>query len=395
MTSVCRKTFSAAPLGAVFVVALTVSPLLQTRSHAEESRKMLVYIGTYTRGDADGVFICRFDPSNGGLEKIGSVGGVRNPSFLAIHPNKKFLYAVSEIGDFGGKQTGGVFAYAINAEDGSLTPLNHQPSQGTAPCHITVDPSGKSALVANYSSGSVAVLPIADDGSLQEPSCTIQHEGSGVNPRRQEGPHAHSINLDPANRFAFAADLGLDKVLIYRLSDDKKTLTPAARPFVSVDPGSGPRHFAFHPNGKNAYVINELSSTITAFDYDPPAGTLSAIQTISTLPEGYEGSTTTAEVQVHPSGRFVYGSNRGHDSIAVFRVDTATGRLTAAGHASTTGKTPRNFGIDPTGKYMLVANQDTDDVVVFRIDAETGGLTPTGVKLEVPHPVCVKFLSTH
>jgi 6-phosphogluconolactonase len=258
---------------------------------------------------------------------------------------------------------------------------------------VAVDRAGKNVLVANYGSGSVACLPIGGDGRLSPAASFQQHEGSGANPQRQQGPHAHSINLDAANRVAIAADLGLDKLFVYRFDAPQGTLTPNDPPFARVAPGSGPRHFAFHPDGAHAYVINEITLTITAFDYDPGRGVLSEIQTLSTLPEGVQGKNlSTAEVQVHPSGRFLYGSNRGHNTIAIFAIDPASGRLRAVGHQSTEGKTPRNFGIDPTGRYLLAANQDSGTMVVFRIDPQTGQLQPTGQSVAVPKPVCVKFV---
>jgi 6-phosphogluconolactonase len=246
-------------------------------------------------------------------------------------------------------------------------------------------------LVANYGSGSIACLPIRPDGRLGEATSSIQHEGSSIDPRRQQGPHAHSINLDAAGRFAFVADLGLDEVLIYRFDAAKGKLTPNDPPSTKVAPGAGPRHFAFHPTGRYAYVINELSSTVTALRYDARQGSLASLQTVSTVPEGFDGRSTTAEVRVHPSGKFLYGSNRGHDSIACFAVDTATGKLTPIGHQSTQGKTPRNFGIDPTGSYLLAANQGTGNVVVFRIDPQTGMLRPAEQSITVPMPVCIKM----
>ncbi|MEA2632123.1 MAG: 6-phosphogluconolactonase, partial [Chloroflexota bacterium] len=271
--------------------------------------------------------------------------------------------------------------------------LNQQASRGQGPCYLTVDRAGKNVLVANYGSGSVACLPVDAAGRLEPASSFLQHEGSGADRKRQAGPHAHSINLDAANRFAIAADLGLDKLFIYRFDAGKGTLTPNDPPFARVAPGSGPRHFAFHPDGRHGYVINEMACTVTAFDYDPERGALSEIQTISTLPEGTRGSNlSTAEVQVHPSGRFLYGSNRGHNTIAIFAIDAATGRLRPVGHQPTQGKTPRNFGIDPTGRYLLAANQDSGTVVAFRINPQTGQLEPTGQVAEVPKPVCVKFV---
>jgi 6-phosphogluconolactonase len=309
-----------------------------------------------------------------------------------VHPNRKFLYAVGEIGDFEGQKTGGVSAFAIDTASGKLTLLNQQPSHGAGPCHIVVDRAGTSVLVANYGGGSVASFPLANDGRLQPAASAIQHEGRSVNPRRQEMPHAHSINLDPDNRFAFAADLGLDKILIYRFDSATSRLTPHPAAGV-VAAGSGPRHFAFHPTGRFAYVINELANTVTAFAFDGDAGTLTELQTITTLPADFQGTSYTAEVVVHPTGRYLYGSNRGHDSLALFRIEEATGQLTPLGHVSTGGKTPRNFQVDPTGRWILAANQGTDTVVVLKIDLASGAVTPTGQSVAVPTPVCIRFVA--
>ena len=351
-----------------------------------------VYIGTYTRGESKGIYLCRLDMKSGELSTPVLAGETANPSFLAIHPSGEYLYAVGELGQFGGKRSGAVSAFRVDRQTGTLDLLNQQPSGGAGACHLVVAGTGKNVLVANYGGGSIAVLPIRDDGRLKEATAFVQHEGSSVNPRRQRGPHAHSINVDPANRFVFVADLGLDKVLVYRLDATKGTLAPNDPAWASVKPGAGPRHFAFHPSGRSAYVINELQSTVTAFAYDAQQGILSEQQTISTLPSGFTENNSTAEVQVHPSGKFLYGSNRGHDSIAVFSIDAATGRLTPVEHESTQGKTPRNFGIDPTGTFLLAANQNSHTIVVFRIDQVTGALTPTGRKVEVPSPVCVKMI---
>lgn len=351
-----------------------------------------VYIGTYTRGDSKGIYLCRLDVQTGKLSDPALAGETANPSFLAIHPSGDYLYAVGELGQFGGKRSGAVSAFRIDRSTGKLELLNQQPSRGAGACHLVVDGSGKNVLVANYSGGSIAVLPVRDDGQLDEATAFVQHEGSSVNPRRQKGPHAHSINVAPDNRFAFVADLGLDKVLVYRFDAKNGTLTPNASAWATVKPGAGPRHFAFHPGGKSAYVINELQSTVTAFAYDTRRGVLTERQTLPTLPEGFDGDSTTAEVQVHPSGKFLYGSNRGHDSIAVFSIDSETGRLTPVEHESTQGQAPRNFGIDPTGTFLLAANQNSHTVVVFRIDQDTGELTPTGQKVDVPSPVCIKVV---
>jgi 6-phosphogluconolactonase len=361
---------------------------------ADEARpaKLLVYVGTYTRGTrSQGIYRMELDLATGKLSEPALAGKAVNPSFLAIHPGGKFLYACEERDDFGGKgkRTGAVSAFSIDGK-GDLTLLNEESSEGAAPCHIVTDRAGTFALCANYGGGSAAVLPIDWDGRLGKATGVVRHTGKSVNKSRQEAPHAHSINLDPGNRFAFVADLGLDKVLIYRFDAKKGTLTANDPPFAAVNPGAGPRHFAFHPDGKHAYVINELESTITAFDYDATAGKLEPVQTVSTLPPGYKGSTTTAEVVVHPSGKFVYGSNRGHDSIAVFRVEGKTGRLTPAGHQGKGVKVPRNFVVDPTGAWCLVANQGSGSVIVFRIDQKTGALEPTAVKVAVPAPVCLR-----
>ena len=280
----------------------------------------------------------------------------------------------------------------IEPADGTLRLLNQQSSVGSGPCHLSVDRTGKNVLVANYGSGSVACLPIQADGSLNAATSFLQHQGKSVDSSRQAGPHAHSINLDLANRFAIVADLGLDRVFVYKLDADKGTLTPHEPAFAAVAPGSGPRHFAFHPGGQFGYVINEMANTVTAFAYDADRGILTEIQTISTLPPSFHGNTSCAEVQFHPSGKFLYGSNRGHDSIAIFNVDRTTGKLTAAGHQPTLGKNPRNFALDPTGTYLLAENQDSDSIVVFRIDQTTGGLTQVGEPLRIPMPVCIRMI---
>ena len=355
--------------------------------------ELLVYVGTYTRGKSEGIYRFRLDMKTGALTPRGVVRDVVNPSFLALHPSGRFLYAVSEVSEVGGDKTGAVRAFSVNAESGDLAPLNWKPSGGGGPCHLVVDESGRNVLVANYGGGSVSVLRIQDDGHLGDTAAFIQHEGSSVNPRRQQGPHAHSINLDKANRFAFAADLGLDKVLVYRFDAAKGTLTANAEPSASVKPGAGPRHFAVHPSGRHAYVINEIHSTVTTFAYEGEGGVLRELQTISTIPADFKETNSTAEVQVAPSGRFLYGSNRGHDSVVVFAIDPDKGTLTLVEHESTQGKTPRNFGIDPTGTYLLAANQRSDTIVVFRIDPQTGELEATGHTVDVPMPVCVKFLA--
>ena len=354
----------------------------------------LVAVGTYTRTTSDGIYVCRFDGETGELDPVSSIAGAENPSFLAVHPNGRWLYATSEFEEFEGERQGALYAYDIDADAGRLSLINVVGSGGAGPCHASVDATGRFLLAANYHGGSVCVAPINDDGSLEPLSCFIQHEGSSVNPNRQEQAHAHSINLDAQNRFAYVPDLGQDKVVIYRLDLEQGELVANDPAYVGTEPGSGPRHFDFHPNGARAYVINELGNTVTGYDYDSESGALTPFQTVGTLPAaGFGRSNTTADIHVHPSGRFVYGSNRGHDSIAIFSVDEETGRLTELGHESTQGWTPRNFAIDPSGEFLLAANQDTDNIVSFRIDGESGALTPTGGVTEIPMPVCVRFFN--
>jgi 6-phosphogluconolactonase len=371
--------------------AATPEPRLAAEKEAKAA-KLWLYVGTYTGGRSRGIYRFQLDPATGKLTSWALAATTANPSFLAIHPNHRFLYAVGELEQFGGKKSGAVSAFAIDPKTGDLTLLNQQPSGGAGPCHLSVDRQGKHVLVANYGGGSASVLPIQDDGRLGEATAFVQHKGSSVNKQRQEGPHAHSINLDAANHFAFVADLGLDKVLVYRYDAEKGTLTPNDPPAVDIEPGSGPRHFAFHPSGRYAYVINEMASTITAMDYDAEHGVLKKIQTVSALPKGFKGESSTAEVQVHPSGKFLYGSNRGHDSIVTFAIDTQTGKLSYVGHQGDKIKTPRNFAIDPTGTFLLVGNQGGDSIVVFRIDPKSGELTPTGTVVDVPVPVCLRMM---
>lgn len=351
-----------------------------------------VYVGTYTGPKSKGIYSFVIDTIDGRLKPEGLAGEVASPAYLAVHPSGRFLYAANELDSFAGKKSGAVSAFAVAEKTGKLTLLNQQPSGGRGPCHIATDPAGKNVLVANYSSGSVAAFPVAADGRLGEATATIQHTGSGPDRGRQEGPHAHSINVDAAGRFAVAADLGVDKLFVYRFDPAKGTLAANDPPAGSVAPGSGPRHFAFHPDGRHAYVINELTSTVTAFDYDAKVGTLREIQTLSALPADWSGKSWAAHILVHPSGRFLYASNRGHDSIAIFSIDEKSGRLAVVGHEPTQGKNPRNFGIDPSGTWLLVANQNADSLVLFRIDPKTGRLEDRGLKAEVPSPVCVRFV---
>lgn len=346
---------------------------------------LLAYIGTYTRQSSKGIYAFRFDAASGKLTPLGLAAEIQNPSFVAIHPNQRFLYAVGETNG------GSVTSYSIDRQSGKLTKLNTVSAKGGGPCHVNLDSTGSSLAIANYGTGSVTMYPVQPDGSLGEASAFDQHEGSSVNPQRQKGPHAHSVDFSPDNRFLMSSDLGLDKVLIYRFDPKQSKITANDPPFARVKPGSGPRHFAFHPSAKFAYVINEIASTVTAFSYDAQRGALTELQTLSTLPQGFDGDNSTAEIEMHPSGKFLYGSNRGHNSIAVFAIDPQKGTLTLVENVSTQGGVPRNFALDPSGRYLFAANQDTDNIVLFRINGETGKLTPTGVSVEVDAPVCIRF----
>ncbi|MEZ4620495.1 MAG: lactonase family protein [Caldilineaceae bacterium] len=361
------------------------------------NQAMLIYVGTYTRSlphvaaKSEGIYLIQMDPATGLLEHVSKTIGVDNPSYVTLHPNGQYLYAVNEVGDYGGASSGAVSAFAIDGETGDLTFLNQEPTDGAAPCHLVVDAMGRYVLCANYSGGSVSMHPLNGDGSLGKMSDFVQHVGSSVNPQRQQGPHAHSLTIDKQNRYAYACDLGKDQVLIYQLDLARGKLVANEPAYAETPKGAGPRHFDFHPTAPIAYVINELDSTVTVFRYTDVTGALDPIQSISTLPAGFDGRSHCADIHVHPTGKFVYGSNRGHDSLAIFTVDQTTGKLTATGHESTGGKVPRNFAIDPSGSFLLAANQNSDNVVVFRINLATGQLTPTGYELTVPTPVCLKF----
>lgn len=349
-----------------------------------------VYFGTYTSAGSKGIYTATFDVSTGDCDEPMLAAELANPSFLAIDRSGRQLYSVSEVAEADGKPGGALRAYRIE-KSGQLKFLNQQSSEGVAPCHVSLDREGTTLLVANYGSPTAASFPIDNEGKLGAAASIMRHTGTSVDKGRQEAPHPHSINLNPSNKFAVVADLGIDRVAIYKFNPQTHQLAAHRPAEVAVAPGAGPRHFAFHPTGKFGYVINELNSTITAFAFDAEKGTLSEIQNITTLPENSPPS-WTAEVVVHPSGKFVYGSNRGHDSLAIFRVNQETGKLTAAGHQPTGGKIPRNFVIDPTGTFVLAANQDSHTVNVMRINQETGLLTPVGKPIEVKSPVCVRFV---
>jgi len=354
------------------------------------TKNRVLYVGTYTSGKGEGIYVCEFSP------RVGAFGSCEakktiNPSFVAIDRSFRYLYAVNEVSEYEGKPGGYVSAFAINSISKELFFLNQQPTQGADPCHLTVDSKRKTLLVANYTGGNITVLPIRPNGSLAPASDLKQHEGSGIK-EQQKGPHAHCIILDRFERHAVAADLGIDKVMVYRFNRAAGKLFPAKQPFVELPRGAGPRHLAFHPTGKYLYVINELDSSMAAFKYNELNGTLTHIDTVSTLPGDFSGPSFCADVHVSPSGRFLYGSNRGHNSIVVFEIDPRRGKLKLVEHVSTEGDWPRNFVIDPAGKFLLVANQRSDNVVTFSIDERTGRLSPTGQNHQIPSPVCLKFL---
>ncbi len=345
-----------------------------------------LYVGTYTHRDSEGIYIYRFDTVSGSLRREAVCAGLDSPSFLALHPGGQVLYAVHE-----SEEAGQVSSFAIDSRSGGLTFLNRQPTHGSSPCHLAVEPGGNTLVVANYYSGNVAVYPLDADGTIGDPVQDIQHHGSGPNKERQEAAHAHSATVSPDGGRVYVADLGIDKVMIYRIVDGQMEANDPDH--TPLHAGAGPRHFDFHPNGRLAYVINELDLTVTACAYDGESGGLTPIQTLSTLPEDVQDRSgfSCADIHVSGDGRFVYGSNRGHDTIAIFAVDDGSGRLTSVGHASTRGRTPRNFTLDPTGAWLLAANQDSDDIGVFGRDIDTGQLTPRGEMVWAPMPVCLLF----
>jgi 6-phosphogluconolactonase len=369
------------------LTAITLTAALWLAPWAEAGpNRYWVYAGTYTGPQSKGIYAFHFDADSGKMDPPLLAGEVTRPSFLAIHPNRKYLYAISEL------RTGTVTAFEIDPRTGLLTPLNTVPSKGSTTAHLVVDQTGKSLVVANYGNGVISVFRVGADGRLSESTAEVQHSGSGPDRSRQGGPHPHAVVLSPDNRFVFVPDLGLDKIFAYRLDPAQATLTANDPPFATVPPGSGPRHFAFHPNGKFAYSINEMKSSVTVFAYDRAKGALTSLQTISNLPEGYTGVDNSAEIDIDAAGKFLYASNRGHDSITIYKIDSKKGTLTTVDRVLTQGKTPRGFKIDPTGRYLFAANQDSDSVVVFKRNAANGRLTPTGQTVNVGSPVCIQFL---
>jgi len=374
-------------------VLMTSQSILQKLFPGNALSRQDFYVGNYGTGQDGGIYLCRLNSLTGEITLQGETKGIDNPSFLAIDSNNHFLYAVNEVSDVNGNPGGAVSSFEIDPENGRLRFVAQQLTLGESPCHISIDRTGKFLLITNYTGGNVTVVPILQDGNPGNYVEHIQHKGQSINPDRQNAPHPHSINLSPDNNYAFVPDLGLDKILIYRFDPQTGKLRPGDFPYISLKPGSGPRHFTFHPDGRFAYVINELNSTVTVFKYKSVKGTLKEIQTISTLPEEFTGESNCADIHIHPNGKYLYGSNRGHNSIVIFSIDPSNGKLIQRGFTSTQGDFPRNFAIDPSGLYMLAANQRSDSIFSFRINIETGELIPTGHMIEIPKPDCIKFLN--
>ncbi len=383
-----RDFLAASAIGLVGLARGAKSPTLRDAAQASGD---LLSVGTYTEGTrSEGIYLIRMDRRSGELRRVGSAAGA-NPSFLAIHPNGRVLYAVNELEKYKGRATGAVSAFAIAKDTGALTRLNEQPSEGGAPCYVSVDRSGSVVLVANYVAGSIALLPVGANGALDPAAQVVQHTGNGPNAERQAAPHAHCILADPSNRFALAADLGADRVFVYRLDLDGKSLRHVESGDAVMRPGAGPRHIAFHPTLPLVFVANELDSTVATLRFDAERGALSLQGTSSTVPTGWTGTNYPADIHVAATGRTLYVSNRGHNSIAVFSVAESTGALALDQVISTAGDWPRNFSLDPTGRWLLVANQRSDSIVVFGRDPATGRLTPTPQRIAIPSPVCLRF----
>lgn len=373
-----------------WAVASALAAFALMAAPAAAAEHPLVFISAFAPGERGGIHAYEFSTTDGSLKPLRRTAGAENPFFLALSPDRKYLYSI-HAKQFGGKENEQVAAYAIVGRSGELRLLNRQSAEGTAACYLDVDATGKTVVVANYTSGSVAALPVRTDGTLGEPASFVQHKGSSVNPQRQKEPHAHCIVISPDNKYAFAADLGTDQIFCYKLDPIKSKLTPNDTPFARSPAGAGPRHLTFHPNGKRVYVINELLNSVSVFDYDAGSGRLTERQTISTLPADFKGTSYCADVKVTPDGRYVYGTNRGHDSIAAYRVGE-DGRLTLVAIEPSRGKGPQNLAITADGRWLLCANMPGDNVAVFRIGAGTGRLTPVGEPVRQPSPSCIMLL---
>jgi 6-phosphogluconolactonase len=351
------------------------------------SNDQFAFIGTYTRLGSEGIYTLRLNGETGELTQVSVATGLENPSFVALDPSGEHLYAVSETSAFNG--SGGITAFSVNRSTGELTQINQQSTGGPGPCHLMIDSTDSMVIVTNYSGGSVSAHPIASDGSVGERTEFIQHVGSSINKNRQETAHAHSVNIDKTNRYAFVCDLGKDQVLTYAMDVANAKLSLSS--VVDEVAGEGPRHFTFHPTNQQVYVLNELGCTITLYDLGDD-GSLTPVETVPTLPSGWDGENTTADIHTSPDGAFVYASNRGHDSLVIYSIDQSTGKMTFVGHEPSQGNTPRNFAITPDGKFLLAENQDSDSIVSFKREAG-GTLTPTGSTIKVPAPVCLQFLA--
>jgi len=375
-------------------IFFTIIILFFLISCQNDSERDLVrfYIGTYADESDDGILGCQLNTKNSTIKIISRNKGIKNPSFLAMDPKGEFLYTVSEVDDYGSSLVGGVFSFRIDSANGSISLINSVQSGGQHPCHLTVHPSGNNLYVANYSGGNISSVQISSSGELIPDIQTIQHLGSGPNEARQNKAHAHSVNLALNGRFLYACDLGIDKVMGYSVNSQSSQLESAELCTLRMDPGAGPRHMAFSGDEKQAFVINELNSTISTCNIDGETGAITCLRSISTIPDDYNGENYCADIHVHPNDRFVYASNRGHNSIAVFKLDPELGVLNPIQYQSTLGDWPRNFAIDPEGRFLLVANQRSDNVVVFRINQNNGTLEETGVEIIVSKPVCILFL---
>lgn len=371
-----------------YLFPLAVGMVLSSASQATAAEEPLVFISAFAPGDKGAIHAFKLNPKTGELTQVARTTDVEHPFFLAVSPDNQYLYSIHAPGKFGGKDNEYVTAYKLEGRTGKLQQLNRQSSLGTASCYLDIDDTGKAVVVANYTTGSIASLPVKADGSLGEAATFIQHKGSSVDPKRQQEPHAHCSVISPDQKYVFAADLGLDKILSYRLDPQTAKLTPSPQPFVRTIPGAGPRHLTFHPNGKQMYVINELKNSITEFDYDPETGFLIEGQTIDTLPPDFKGVSHCADLKFTPDGRFLYGTNRGHDSLAAYSVDEQ-GKLSLIEIIPSLGKGPQNLAITADGKYLLCANMPGNNVVVFSIDQQTGKLTAVGDPISIPSPSCI------
>ncbi len=370
----------------IFLVFFNTIIFAQKSSKKSMNNDFHLLVGTYTSGKSEGIYTFKFNVKTGEFTPESIAKNIKNPSFLAVSPNSKYVYSAGET-----DKQGSVHSFSFDKKTGILTPLTTQSANGNYPCHVAIDKTGKWVICGNYGAGNLSVFPVEADGSLGKATQTIQHEGKSTNPGNQESPHVHSINIAPNNMDVFVADLGIDKIMTYFLDIKTGKLSSGNPPFTKIKSSSGPRHFAFHPNGKFAYCIQEISGEVVAFDYKN--GALNAIQTISTKPADLKGDLNCADIQISPDGKFLYGSNRVHDSLVIYEVDAKTGKLTYVAHQSVLGKKPRNFMIDPTGNFVLVANQDSDNIVIFKRDAVKGTLIPTGREIAVPNPVCLKMVS--